>query len=168
MNAAAGELSLALKVGEDVGQIDVPLVERHRGGGSRLLCVHAGAPNGEGYETPALATGLAPKTPAKTNTKSSCHLLRDAIRENNLLVSCWLLAPAFMQAPNSLPRDRYAHYPCAERAAPRVPPHQTSHSTQAGAARLRVREVARQPQIFLLGSTSSQVSIPIRTIRLPK
>jgi len=43
----AGELGFVLKVGEDVGENDVALVERDRGGTRLLDGVDAGAANGE-------------------------------------------------------------------------------------------------------------------------
>src|SRR5262249_50728882 len=52
-----------------------------------------------------------------------------------------LLAPAFMQAPNSLPRDRDAHYPCVEPAAPefhRIKPYAV-HRLWLLASAMRVR-----------------------------
>lgn len=46
VDAAASELSLVLEVGEDVGQLDVPFIEGHRGGGGRFL--HLRQLGGEG------------------------------------------------------------------------------------------------------------------------
>src|SRR5207302_4589629 len=47
IDAAARELRLVLKVGEDVGQIDVPFIKRQRGGSNGFLRIHARTSNGK-------------------------------------------------------------------------------------------------------------------------